>query len=222
MRARALASLRRHPSGVLLAVQLLGLLLYPLMEDTGPGRAVFGTFGVLVLAIALWVVVRSPTANWLAALLAVPAVLLTLLGSWSGDVRWLVWGQALESALYFYAAAGLIVYMLGDLRVTADELLAAGATFTLLAWAFAFAFSVCQALVPGSFNAAVDPGSARSWMELLFLSFTTLSGVGLGDIVPITPWARALVMLEQFSGVMYIAVVVSRLIGLTIVRAERS
>jgi Ion channel len=221
MLLRALASLRRHPSGVLLAVQLLGLLLYPLMEGTSRGRAVFGAFGVLVLALVLWVVVRSPTTNWIAGLLAAPAVLLTLLGSLGGDLRWLVWGQALESALYFYAAGGLIAYMLGDYRVTADELLAAGATFTLLAWGFAFAYSVCQTLAPGSFNAAVDPGSARSWMELLFLSFTTLSGVGLGDIVPVSPSARALVMLEQFSGVMYIAVVVSRLIGLTIVRAER-
>jgi hypothetical protein len=56
-------SLRRHPSGALLAVQLLGLLLYPLMEDTGAGRALFNTFGVLVLALVLWVVMRSPTAN---------------------------------------------------------------------------------------------------------------------------------------------------------------
>ena len=59
-------------------------------------------------------------------------------------------------------------------------------------------------------------------MELLFLSFTTLSGVGLGDVLPIRPWARALVMLEEFAGVMYIALVVSRLIGLTIVRSERT
>jgi hypothetical protein len=127
----------------------------------------------------------------------------------------------LESALYFYAAAGLIAYMLGDHEVTSDELLAAGATFTLLAWAFAFAYSACQTLSSGRFTAAADPAAPRTWMELLFLSFTTLSGVGLGDILPISPWARALVMLEQFAGVMYIAVVVSRLIGLTIVRAER-
>lgn len=60
----------RHPSGALLAVQLLGLLLYPLMEDTGAGRGLFNTFGVLVLALVLWVVVRSPTANWIAWLLA--------------------------------------------------------------------------------------------------------------------------------------------------------
>ena len=65
--------------------------------------------------------------------------------------------------------------------------------------------------------------NCRTWMELLFLSFSTLSGVGLSDIIPIRPQARALVMLEQFAGVMYIALVVSRLIALTTlrVRAQR-
>jgi hypothetical protein len=145
-----------------------------------------------------------------------------LLGDGGGQPQWLVWAQLLESALYFYAAGGLIAYMLGDHQVTADELVAAGATFTLLAWGFAFAYSACQIFAPGSFVASVDPQAARSWMELLFLSFTTLSGVGLGDVLPIRPWARALVMLEEFAGVMYIALVVSRLIGLTIVRSERA
>ena len=58
-------------------------------------------------------------------------------------------------------------------------------------------------------------------MELLFLSFSVLSSVGLSDIVPIRPEARALVMLESFAGVMYIALVVSRLIGLTVTREHR-
>jgi hypothetical protein len=44
-----------------------------------------------------------------------------------------------------------------------------------------------------------------------------LSGVGLSDIVPVQPMARALVMLESFAGIMYIALVVSRLISLTAV-----
>jgi hypothetical protein len=34
-------------------------------------------------------------------------------------------------------------------------------------------------------------------IELLFLSFTTLSGVGLSDILPVLPMARALVMIEE-------------------------
>jgi len=53
-------------------------------------------------------------------------------------------------------------------------------------------------------------------MELLFLSFTTLSGVGLSDILPVLPMARALVMIEEFSGAMYLALVVSRLIALSV------
>jgi hypothetical protein len=120
-----------------------------------------------------------------------------------------------EAAFYFYAAGCLIIYMQQDDRATPDELFAAGATFTLLAWAFAHLFTLCQLLSPGSFTAQSGLPS-RSWMELLFLSFTCLSGVGIGDVLPLLPMARALVMLEEFAGVMYIALVVSRLIGLTI------
>jgi hypothetical protein len=39
-------------------------------------------------------------------------------------------------------------------------------------------------------------------MELLFLSVAVLSSVGLSDIVPVTPMARGIVMLESFAGVM--------------------
>ena len=213
---RWLVTARRHPSAFLLIVQLAGVLLYPVMEDTDLGRVLLGAFGILVLSLALWVVNRSPSINWIAWCLAVPAVLLSLLSIGVQHPGLLVYAHLLEGALYFYTAASLTAYMLQDHKVTSDELFAAGATFTLLAWAFAFSFSICQAWYPGSFIAAVDPDAPRSWMELLYLSFSTLSGVGLSDIMPVKPHARALVMLAQFAGVMYIAVVVSRLIGLTV------
>lgn len=212
------ATARRHPSALLLAVQLLGVLLYPAMEDTAAGRALFGVFGMVVLALALWVVNRSASINWIAWCIAVPAVVLSLLSVWGQQPGLLVYAHVLEGALYFYTAASLTAYMLQDHKVTRDELYAAGATFTLLAWAFAFSFSVCQQWYPGSFTAAVNPEQPRSWMELLFLSFSVLSSVGLSDVVPVLPQARALVMLESFAGVMYITLVVSRLIGLTVLR----
>ena len=215
---RWLVTARRHPSAFLLLVQLCGVLLYPVMEDTQAGRALFGAFGILVLALALWVVNRSRSVNWIAWSLAVPSVGLSLVAALWHQPGLGAYAHLLESALYFYTAGSLIAYMLQDHKVTSDELFAAGATFTLLAWAFAFAFSVCQQWYPGSFTAAVDADSPRTWMELLFISFSLLSGVGLSDIMPILPQARALVMLEQFAGVMYIAVVVSRLIGLTILK----
>ena len=110
--------------------------------------------------------------------------------------------------------------MLADHVITRDELFAVGATFTLVAWAFAYSYTVCQAIEPSSFTAAVDPSEDRSWMELLFLSFTTLSSTGLGDVIPIKPFARSMVMIEQVAGLAYVAMVVSRLIGLLVHRPK--
>ncbi|WP_445394123.1 ion channel [Stenotrophomonas maltophilia] len=214
---RWLAIARRHPSAWLLGAQLLAVMLYPALDDTAAGRAALGMFGMAVLGLALWVVQRSPLGTWLALLLAIPAVVFSIAGALLDRAALVTTAQLLESLLYFYTAGALIAYMLQDHKVTRDELFAAGATFTLLAWAFAFAFGVCQQWYPGSFQGSSE-GPQRSWMELLYLSFSLLSGVGLSDVVPLHPQARALVMLEQFSGVMYVALVVSRLVGLTMLR----
>ena len=209
-----MASLLQHPSAALLLVQLLGVVLYPLMETTAGGHAAFGAFGIVVLGISLRVVRRSPWLTWLAVLLALPIVALSVLNVVAPDPRLLVVTAALEAVFYFYATGSLIAYMFQDDVASTDEIFAVAATFTLLAWAFAYLYTVCQGLVPGSFAAAGDPAGTRTWMELLFLSFTTLSGVGLGDIMPVQPMSRALVMLEELAGLMYIALVVSRLVGL--------
>ncbi|MEF9977429.1 MAG: ion channel [Thermomonas sp.] len=210
----------RHPSAVLLAAQLLSLLLYPLMDDSAAGRLLFGAVALVVVPLAVWVISHSPSITKIGWLLAVPAMLLTLVGVLFEYEALLPWAALLEAALYFYAAAGLISYMLHDHKVTGDELFAAGATFTLLAWGFAYAYYVCQAWNPGSFT-GFEPERPRTWMELLFYSFTNLSATGLGDVLPVSAPARVLTMLEQFAGVGYIATVVSRLIGLTIVREQR-
>lgn len=211
---------RRHPSAFLLFAQLLSLVLYPLMDDTTSGRLLFGAVALVVVPLVVWVVSRSPSVNLIAWLLAVPAVALTFWGVLSRRPEVLPWSAMLESALYFYGAGSLIAYMMNDHEVSADELFAAGATFTLLAWAFAYAFFVCQAWVPDSFT-GLDPQRPRRWMELLFLSFTNLSATGLGDVLPVSSPARVLVMLEQFAGVGYVAIVVSRLIALSVLRAAR-
>lgn len=210
---------KRHPSAFLLAAQLLSLLFYPLLNDGSGDRLLVGAVALVVVPLALWVVMRSPLMNWIGWLLAIPAMALTVSGVLFGREALLPVSALLEAALYFYAAGGLIAYMLRDHKVTTDELFAAGATFTLLAWGFAYAYFACQAWHPGSFT-GIEPERQRNWLELLFYSFSNLSATGLGDTLPLSAQARVLTMLEQFAGVGYIAAVVSRLIGLTIVRAD--
>jgi hypothetical protein len=209
---------RRQPSALLLAAQLAAVLVYPFLEDEGAGRAVFSVLGILILGLVLLSVRTTPALMWFAVLLGVPATVLLLIQAITRSDTLFPYSAALEAILYFYAAGALIAYMLEDHEVTKDELFAIGATFTLVAWGFAYAYVVCQAVEPGSFIAAIDPDEDRSWMELLFLSFTTLTSTGLSDVVPVQPFARSLVMIEQLAGLGYVAMVVSRLVGLTVLR----
>jgi Ion channel len=207
---------KRQPSAVLLAAQLAAILIYPFLEEGAAGRAIFSVFGIAILGLVVLAVRSSSALTWVSVLLALPATVLLLIQAITGDDALLPYSSAFESVLYFYAGGALLFYMLEDHEITRDELYAVGATFTLVAWAFAYAYVVCQAIEPQSFTAAVDPRDARTWMELLFLSFTTLTSTGLSDVVPVKPFARSLVMIEQLAGLGYVAMVVSRLVGLTL------
>jgi hypothetical protein len=215
-RLRLLARIRRHPSAILLLVQLAGMLLYPFIESTDAGRIGFGAFGIVVLVITTRMVRQTPGLTWVSVLIAMPAIVLLGLQALFEMPQLLPWSSGLEAVFYFYAAGSLIAYMMADRHASADELFCAGATFTLIAWGFTYLFLLTQALQPNCFAAAVNAGEPRTWTELMYLSFALLSSTGIGDVVPITAHARALASVEMFVGVMYLAAVVSRLIGLTL------
>jgi len=204
-----------HPSAVLLLVQLAGMLLYPFLETMRGGQIIFNVFGIAVLVVATRMVRRTPGHAWISASIAGPVVVLLVLQMLFEMPQLLPWSSALEAAFYFYAAASLVAYMMGDREATTDELFAAGAAFTLLAWAFTHVFVLVQSLQPGTFAAAVNAADARTWSELNYLSFALLSSTGIGDVIPLTSHARAIASVEMLVGLMYLAAVVARLIGFT-------
>ena len=152
-----MVSARRHPSAVLLFAQLAAVLLYPFLEGGGVGRELFSVLGIVIVGLVVLAVRASPGLTWVSVLIGVPATVLLLVQAVTGSDNLLAYSSALEAVLYFYAAGALIAYMLADHEVTRDELFALGATFTLVAWAFADVYTVWQAIEPHSFIAATDP-----------------------------------------------------------------
>ncbi|MEH6436362.1 ion channel [Massilia sp. DD77] len=206
---------RGHPSAILLLVQLTGMLLYPFIERTPESHVTFNAFGIVVLAFTIRMVRRTPGETRVSVALAVPIIILLVLQSLFDLPVLLPWSSGLEALFYFYAALSLVAYMMEDQRATTDELFAAAATFTLLAWGFTHLYILVQELQPGTFAAAVNAAAPRTWSELNYLSFALLSSTGIGDVIPLTPHARALASVEMLVGLMYLAAVVARLIGFT-------
>ncbi len=207
-----------HPSAVLLVAQLVLVLAYPALQGSTLGRSVAGVAQMVVVVSAVWAVRRTEVLTWVALLLGAPAVVLAVAEAVEPDIGWIVvTSAAFHVPFYFFVSYALIRYLFHDEKVTRDELFATGAAFTVVAWGFAYLYAAVQVIWPGSFVGWTSPDGSTDlpWFELLYLSFTTLTSVGLSDIYPVVAQARSLVMLEQVAGVFYVALVVARLVGLT-------
>ena len=67
---------------------------------------------------------------------------------------------------------------------------------------------------------AVDTGAIRGlaaheqFTDIFYFSFTTLTTLGYGDIVPVSKAARVLTILESTFGPLYLVIFVARLVGM--------
>ncbi|MFC0359426.1 MULTISPECIES: ion channel [Kytococcus] len=217
---KARRGIASNPSAVLLVVQLLSVIAYPFTGESGAGRLAIAVLGLLTLVLALRAVRRTPLLTWVGGLVGVPAVALSVGEVLLPEVTGIeLASMCFHAVFYFYVVFALLVYMFSDNWVTSDELWATGATFTVAAWAFAYTYGAVQLIWPGSF--AAPHGEKLSWFELIFLSFTTMTGTGLSDITPAGNHARSFIILEEMAGMNYVALVVARLMGLTLTKFRR-
>ena len=210
--------LKRLPCACLLALQCLMLLLALFSNYSQSYRALTWLLGMLVLFVIAKVIRQTPVFTILGLSFVALAMLFSfaiLMGMDSSSIQ--ILAHVFEACAYFCAVYGLVRYMFEDRYLTLDELFAAGAVFTLLAWGFAFLYSACQLFIPSSFIHA-NAAELQNWLDLLFLSFSLQSATGLSDVMPVSPLAKVLAMMQMFCGVMYLAVIVSRLIALQYVK----
>ena len=85
----------------------------------------------------------------------------------------------------------------------------------LLGLLWAVSYEIVEMLNPGSFSIASQRGGA-TLPQLRYFSFTTLATLGLGDILPISPLARALVVLEALVGQLFPVILIARVVTLEI------
>lgn len=214
-------SWRLLPCAWLLFIQFL--LLVMTLFSKGYSAAPFFLWGLSVCALILVGRVIKQTAVWQKlghVCIAVATLCLSILLFGHYDIRLHIFAHICEIIAYLSAIYGLLRYMFADRYLTKDELFAAAAVFTLCAWTFAFAYNVCQLLIPNSFANSTHEQVFQSWLDILFFSFSLQSATGLSNLMPLHPAVKALAILQMFIGVMYLAIIVSRLIALRYIQAS--
>jgi hypothetical protein len=80
---------------------------------------------------------------------------------------------------------------------------------------WAFAYEVVELLQPGSFSLKTQ-SSGDTLSQLAYFSFTTLTTLGFGDILPVNPLARSLTVLEGLVGQLFPLILIARLVAMEI------
>lgn len=107
--------------------------------------------------------------------------------------------------------------------ITTHRIQGAIAVYLMLGLIWAFAYSLVELQVPGSFQlpAAAAANGTTGMRSFVYFSFVTLTTLGYGDVIPLSSGARTLATLEALAGQLYLAVLVARLVALQIAHSRR-
>jgi hypothetical protein len=211
-----LTGLRRFSMVQLLIV--LGLLFFfvPFVEEIKGGDLIIsGLLSLVLLSGVLAVASRGRTLT-VALLLAIPA----LAGRWINHFQ----PHLVHPAIFLVAGIGLVAFVVVNLlrfvlrapSVDVEVLCASISAYLMLGLIWTMAYWLVEQLTPGAFTFNTNTGTKETMegFNAFYFSFVTLSTVGYGDITPVSKVARMLAAAEAMTGLLYVAVLIARLVGL--------
>jgi hypothetical protein len=204
------------PNVQLLLALVALIVLYPFLEHLRSGRIAVIAFDWAILVLALRSAKSTGVQTSLGYTLLLATIILQATGALTGQASIHVIALLFQAVLHTFVIVCLFRYVLSDEIMTLDELFAAASMYAMLAFVFAYLYTITEHLSPGAFyiNVSNNPDGIFSWFEMLYFSFTCLTSVGFGEITPVSDHARSLVMIQQLLGVLYLAIVISRLISM--------
>ena len=197
----------------LLYVLVLRLLAAPFLKDYGE---------ILLSLLLLWAIVLiirtfylHQKFFWFYLIVAVSAFLLEVIArfrNFFGLETAFVVSVYFVYALYLGIAAWLIMREIFlSAKVTMDTVCGGICVYLLIGFLWSLFYGVVQYLDQNAFSQTVTPGGFYS--TGIYLSFTTLTTLGYGDILPVNPFAMMLTNLEAIIGQMYPAIFIAILVG---------
>jgi len=207
----------RQLSGAELLIALIVLFVsFPFVETLRAGAMIKSILLTLVLVSALLAIAGRGRILTIAAIMAAPA----LAARWINQYR----PDLMPPEVFLIFAIVFVAFVIGNLlrfvlqaRSISTEVLCGGiSTYLLLGLLWTFAYWLVAEVSPGafSFNVASEADPSMKGFNGLYFSLITLNTVGYGDISPVSRVARMLAAMEAMTGLLYVAVLISRLVAI--------
>lgn len=220
-RARLAAGFARWRFLLLTLLICAWLLATPLIAGNWPIQLLLEA---LLLATVLVTLSANPHWSRLRRVLVglwLVSVAGTLLSVFSAEGQAWQWYRTLELTTLMpvlaLVAAGMLAFVQRERRLTIDSIFATVAAYLLVAILFTQVYLCLLTWDPSSFSLPAPLAGRPAHLlqaDMTYFSLVTLATVGYGDILPATPTARMLAMIQAVFGQFYVAVVVALFVGM--------
>jgi hypothetical protein len=125
--------------------------------------------------------------------------------------------------LFFFGFVTLIIFsiILRERKANFDIVAGAISVYFLIGITWAYGIMVMELFVPNSFTiAGIEPTQLRYLPDFISYSFSFLTTTGNYDVAATTSFARMIMMFEMITGTLYIAILISWLVGKLVVREQ--
>ncbi|MCD6393647.1 MAG: hypothetical protein J7M40_09075 [Planctomycetes bacterium] len=197
----------------LLTVLIVSIFLAPAFEQDVriPGLGLVSMMLLLTIVLCLRATVSSKRVFWACVGILILGTLLDII---SRQVKTVELADTLsninlllDAVFTAWAIILLMKSMFRASRVTADTIVGGICVYLLIGLLWAVVYILLNNLKSGVIAFEGDP-------SLFYFSFTTLTTLGYGDIVPKGKYVMMLASFEAISGQTFLAVFIARLVGL--------
>ncbi|HTF65139.1 MAG TPA: ion channel [Edaphobacter sp.] len=200
----------------LLFLFLLGnLILYPFAEGTGIGYYLFRTSAYAVVLLSIYAVSFRRTLLVLVIALAAPATIHHLFLTPNDASIFSIINTVLS--LVFDGLIVVVIFrkVFARGRVNAETIYGALCIYLLIGFAFAGIYGLIWAIRPGSIylNPTLNTHLTPNRFDFVYYSFATMTSLGSAGITPVAGQARSISVMEAITGILYLAVLISRLMA---------
>ncbi len=206
-------TLSANRNTILFAALLLIVVMLPTFADTPLGEWFLAAASTMLVVVSVAVNGRSRVMFWLALIFSGPAILVRFIAFADGYSGFLVWSWVLTSAVLGVTMVRLLQEIFAPGPVTRDKLFGCATVYLLIGLLWCFLFAIVEELSPGSFSGQNANRTVRI-ADLAYFSFNIVTNVALTNTTPVTRIAQVVVLLQEFASVLYMAFVISRLVGM--------
>lgn len=167
---------------------------------------VFDSFAVVTVLLGVLVLIPNPRLAVAAGAFALAVLVQRVVGYGHGTLV----ETGPELAFFALVAVALAARVFRPGQITVHRLLGAVALYVVLGVCWGMAYQAVTLAWPGSIRTNGSPAGPQ---DAMWMSLTTLTTVGYGDVVPVLPFARSLAAMEALTGVLFPSVLIGFLLA---------